>query len=212
MGGDDSRAISSRCNDNGAPPRGRGRLSAGQLPAVPGGSTPAGAGTTELHRRGDRLLEEHPRVGGDDWTTLGTAREGWGAPPRGRGRRADAAGGRDVHRSTPAWAGMTYRAIAHLPSAGEHPRVGRDDQPRSDHVPSPHGAPPRGRGRRLHDGPAARMIRSTPAWAETTSTGLTCRLPLTEHPRVGGDDVRPSPSAIPVWGAPPRGRGRLHPA
>ena len=70
------------------------------------------------------------------------------------------------------------------------------------------GSPPRGRGKGI---PAARLGERegiTPAWAGKSIRHNVKRLPVEDHPRVGGEKSPCVTLPPPRQGSPPRGRGK----
>ena len=70
------------------------------------------------------------------------------------------------------------------------------------------GSPPRGRGKAPCVCSCTSPIGITPAWAGKSSPARPRRLRCQDHPRVGGEKSRISPSTLSVRGSPPRGRGK----
>ena len=136
-----------------------------------------------------RLLQDHPRVGGEKVSEKPT--------------RANCA------RITPAWAGKSLNSSALKCCVKDHPRVGGEKVMCNSRDGARLGSPPRGRGKaaprqRAH---LARWI--TPAWAgksQLKQTGLTMQ---EDHPRVGGEKMCCTAMEFRSSGSPPRGRGKV---
>src|SRR5579859_3332130 len=88
-GADLERALAP-LEDDGPPPRVRGRLCLGQADAVLERTTPACAGPTALMMRMTPDVSDHPRVCGADHTARRESGILCGPPPRVRGRPARA--------------------------------------------------------------------------------------------------------------------------
>ena len=72
--------------EEGSPPRMRGKGPAGQILVVSVGITPACAGKSQSSRLSRQWHRDHPRVCGEKWCTdLGDGCD-WGLPPRMRGK------------------------------------------------------------------------------------------------------------------------------
>src|SRR5690606_18063074 len=129
-------------------------------------------GITPRHVSGLSPAWVYPRVRGDH--EIGTSRieRSVGLPPRTRGSLRVWAGTGQRHRSTPAYAGITWRSHVIVVPVRVYPRV------RGDHVPlgriaDPRaGLPPRTRGSRCGRGRRAPGRRSTPAYAGITLGAL----------------------------------------
>src|SRR5690606_30347311 len=176
---------------------------------------------------GGDLEPDHPRGGGEDRPGASC---GWwctGTPPRRRGgldRRHHELGAR---RNTPASAGRTFEMLTlglsmteHPASAGrtpsprtgsrpasEHPRVGGEDACSGSVMACRGGTPPRRRGGPRQLGRPSCLRRNTPASAGRTTPHVAPPARSSEHPRVGGEDVRRRYTMSPEIGTPPRRRG-----
>ena len=131
---------------------------------------------------------DHPRVCGEDASTVAQKSTSWGPPPRMRGRHRDGARVMVHCGTTPAYAGKTWRTGRKHVQPGDHPRVcGEDNNGNTDELKEL-GPPPRMRGR--------------------LPKGHFPFLALQDHPRVCGED--PLRSTVAPWrkGPPPRMRGR----
>ena len=107
----------------GSPPRMRGRVIRRIRPRTAAGITPAYAGKSRSESRASQLMEDHPRVCGEEshgCTHWPTRR---GSPPRMRGRVFDA--DYSILRSgiTPAYAGKRNQFLHNFGQNGDHPRV-----------------------------------------------------------------------------------------
>ena len=73
-------------NRRGSPPRGRGKVACKALGIGADGITPAWAGKSDSDRNRRTAAGDHPRVGGEKYTTQKKHRGRRGSPPRGRGK------------------------------------------------------------------------------------------------------------------------------
>ncbi len=150
---------------------------------------------------------EHPRVGGEDRDQVGQVGFDVGTPPRRRGGQPPLAPRPRWSRNTPASAGRTEQAPAGASAAPEHPRVGGEDISRPISAGSESGTPPRRRGGLPPIVLDHRPHRNTPASAGRTMPSSGAARSSSEHPRVGGEDVRLDGRWTPKTGTPPRRRG-----
>ena len=156
------------------------------------GTTPAYAGKTEVECPSGTGGRDHPRVCGEDCSSIALRSRAAGPPPRMRGR---------LHRgeefvfwvgTTPAYAGKTSVTSKSMSSTSDHPRVCGEDELRP-------------RGSNL-------VARTTPAYAGKTSIAFTIKGGNGDHPRVCGEDMPFADLQRATGGPPPRMRGRLQPA
>ena len=187
-GGEKNKELEGVWLPMGSPPRGRGKVLYRVPEVVPVRITPAWAGKSLFLPVMVRLLQDHPRVGGEKVSEKPT--------------RANCA------RITPAWAGKSLNSSALKCCVKDHPRVGGEKVMCNSRDGARLGSPPRGRGKaaprqRAH---LARWI--TPAWAgksQLKQTGLTMQ---EDHPRVGGEKISMKQARMRAIGSPPRGRGK----
>ncbi len=85
VGGEHSKAVSSKIVDYGSSPRGRGTLTERLIRQKIGRIIPAWAGNTSPGAKRGVLVTDHPRVGGEHGWGLITRRVCDGSSPRGRG-------------------------------------------------------------------------------------------------------------------------------
>ena len=124
MGGEKSGMRAVPLARMGSPPRGRGKVE--RVPEVRPGHriTPAWAGKSAQQQVQMWVVWDHPRVGGEKFSTSWRMVPPLGSPPRGRGK-VDRP---DIHKRgigiTPAWAGKRAEPRATLSPKKDHPRVG----------------------------------------------------------------------------------------
>ena len=85
--------------------------------------TPAYAGKTWIERAGETLLEDHPRVCGENGEPAHTGQQKEGSPPRMRGKLKEFIQSYAYSGITPAYAGKTYQAHRQKTPHEDHPRV-----------------------------------------------------------------------------------------
>ena len=91
----------------GSPPRGRGKVVAGEVEPLDAGITPAWAGKSAPLSVWLYLVGDHPRVGGEKNATAHQLLDKLGSPPRGRGKGYAQPDGQHDAGITPAWAGKS---------------------------------------------------------------------------------------------------------
>ena len=206
--GDDDGGVAVEDDQQGPPPRARGRLSRENRHNATIGTTPAGAGTTSPSPTGLLVRRDHPRGRGDDACLPAVDDDMPGPPPRARGRRGPGTDERRWRGTTPAGAGTTTSARGDRVGCRDHPRGRGDDKPGHGPVRGGQGPPPRARGRRYLTVVPLEAGGTTPAGAGTTPTcsppGSTPR----DHPRGRGDDQLGEDASVGDRGPPPRARGR----
>ena len=208
MGGEKEQHQYQPSVELGSPPRGRGKARTSRVSSSSRGITPAWAGKRWMRSPPSGSSRDHPRVGGEK--QLGYRRAGGllGSPPRGRGKDSAAYSTYLTNRITPAWAGKSLKDIGGGRKSWDHPRVGGEKNPPPDDKAGEGGSPPRGRGKATAEYQAAMDTGITPAWAGKSAGESAYHAGLQDHPRVGGEKLASRPSKRPVWGSPPRGRGK----
>ena len=194
----------------GSPPRGRGKVRAGELGHRCGRITPAWAGKSYLIGTGLGDTKDHPRVGGEKPLPYIAHTAQPGSPPRGRGKasgRPERGGAAGI---TPAWAGKSGDYSTAGSSGKDHPRVGGEKRSRSNPIHAMPGSPPRGRGKDLNDRSRAETAGITPAWAGKSYYWYKEENDAEDHPRVGGEKQKSRRFSMKGVGSPPRGRGKVH--
>ena len=118
--------------DQGSPPRMRGKAALGVAEHLGRGITPAHAGKRTVYSPLTGMFWDHPRACGEKKTTLSLDGEKEGSPPRMRGKE------RPVHRAqlhagiTPAHAGKRNTEDWQICIDEDHPRAcGEKDAPQS---------------------------------------------------------------------------------
>ena len=109
MGGEKKSKTKYSQEQEGSPPRGRGKEPICMSMFWRFGITPAWAGKRGKRRKRQQQTEDHPRVGGEK-LALGSCKQmALGSPPRGRGKVKLNKLRESRARITPAWAGKRQR-------------------------------------------------------------------------------------------------------
>ncbi len=208
IGGEDSTSSGVWAPNSGTPPRRRGRRRHAQAGRGRRRSTPASAGRTRTSPTTTPCRSEHPRVGGEDVSTVTVCESGVGAPSRRRGGPVEMdVFGREP-RNTPASAGRTPTRSPRGSATTEHPRAGGEDTINLNTDTTAVGTPPRRRGRPRREWGERSRGRNTLASARKTESRQAPAWPAAEHPRVGGEDAAYIRTQSGRTGTPPRWRGR----
>ena len=133
--------------EQGSPPRGRGKASAGREFKKMLGITPAWAGKSPAQFPQNGLLRDHPRVGGEKRDFTCPQSSSSGSPPRGRGKVSVYPDFHFLRGITPAWAGKSGMSANSVILDKDHPRVGGEKFYVDEVLPGDTGSPPRGRGK-----------------------------------------------------------------
>ena len=125
---------------------------------------PAYAGKTGAVAQGVQVSAEHPRVCGENLSSLKDKVTSTGTSPRMRGKLADSSKDTLESRNIPAYAGKTPSCRSSQKRSWEHPRVCGENPTRVDAVKVCNGTSPRMRGNGRHgalddftDGTSPRM-------------------------------------------------------
>ena len=146
----------------------RGKRGLALTGAAAARNIPAYAGKTYLrcvHRRG---RQEHPRVCGENGSSLERI-EGF-------------------FWNIPAYAGKTPCGHAKAKKPSEHPRVCGENSLNDRALAHQKGTSPRMRGKQDHCAPPIMLLRNIPAYAGKTRGLPPLRHDVTEHPRVCGEN------------------------
>ena len=216
VGRDHPRVCGEKCRQggtsiacNGSPPRMRGKGINQRDSRVAMRITPAYAGKRLLRQLRHITSRDHPRVCGEKVGPVGCV-SGWlGSPPRMRGKVWHGVALADGHRITPAYAGKSciYRSTTSI--SWDHPRVCGEKSFKTSTSCWSKGSPPRMRGKGCACAQCASGGGITPAYAGK-SPSQPYRLPDSQdHPRVCGEKTSSFISGAPIWGSPPRMRGKV---
>ena len=151
-------------------------------------NTPAYAGKTPRRAAPGGERRKHPRLRGEDRTSLSGRPPRTETPPLTRGRPDLAFGAAAAHRNTPAYAGKT-RSISHSSlKCWKHPRLRGEDHNKAYKYGVTPETPPLTRGRPRRAGLKSSCFRNTPAYAGKTKREATLRTSDQKHPRLRGED------------------------
>ena len=131
-----------------------------------------------------------------------------GSPPRMRGKVPGRAHTPACPGITPAYAGKSVRMLHGTSLRRDHPRVCGEKYDTISLLIFQAGSPPRMRGKGVD--PCVTPLRNgiTPAYAGKRRPDTTAGLQRRDHPRVCGEKFETPLSCNPVWGSPPRMRGK----
>ena len=192
----------------GSPPRMRGKLYGVCFGSDGLRITPADAGKTFRGLEGSRLLRDHPRGCGENYTFAKRYAKSTGSPPRMRGKRFVCDRGISQERITPADAGKTGGFAAVPVPTTDHPRGCGENASVYSRCSADTGSPPRMRGKRHSDRMDRRRDGITPADAGKTNYQLPQDYIRQDHPRGCGENEDPSRVLQTSSGSPPRMRGK----
>ena len=153
------------------------------------------------------IIAVHPRVGGEHFVGFLHIFLGNGSSPRGRGTLNKRSTLMGKKRFIPAWAGNTISSAVFQNFESVHPRVGGEHARAQSSVHPDRGSSPRGRGTRKMTLFSTGRSRFIPAWAGNTVLGIVNAIPISVHPRVGGEHPWVSTLRALPTGSSPRGRG-----
>ena len=134
-----------------------------------------------------------------------------GSSPRGRGTRHDLGQHDACERIIPAWAGNTRDVTGAGGAVPDHPRVGGEHSSPGRRQLDPLGSSPRGRGTPSDRQDNGNCLRIIPAWAGNTPEFFGIPDVTPDHPRVGGEHLKPGAVTPGRIGSSPRGRGTQTP-
>ncbi len=169
---------------------------------------PAHAGQTEIIKTHLRLLPDHPRACGANFSVAHAWRALPGSSPRMRGKPVFCPVFFTTARIIPAHAGQTS-AVRHAPSTTtDHPRACGANGDWETFCRTVTGSSPRMRGKLRLCGGDCRVRRIIPAHAgQTTALPSASRSP-SDHPRACGANVAANDMGDGVTGSSPRMRGK----
>ena len=145
VGGEKRTGKWSGWDEQGSPPRGRGKVAMLAACSASSGITPAWAGKRAYTTADLLTTQDHPRVGGEKWFLMNLSRKELGSPPRGRGKVAEGLQLALELGITPAWAGkrlkrshrsgifisgpIPFHSVLHRPAGSGGSRAGRGGSP-----------------------------------------------------------------------------------
>ena len=169
--------------------------------------TPACAGNSPPPIARAAPTGDHPRVCGEQSTTVSGMTTSRGSPPRVRGTAVNSAVPHSLHRITPACAGNSSAGCSICRRKSDHPRVCGEQTATPGMLWIGMGSPPRVRGTGLRRGRFPAWQGITPACAGNSMAHQTARRQRKDHPRVCGEQLSAPPYTLSKRGSPPRVRG-----
>ena len=190
--------------------RGKDAFQRKQLHEV--GITPACAGKSLCNLYISVVPKDHPRVCGEKRYRLGCGHNGFGSPPRVRGKDPDAERGCERGGITPACAGKRSARSAACLAGKDHPRVCGEKWCSCWSVGCCPGSPPRVRGKACGNVCDRNRHGITPACAGKRFVHGPVGVLTGDHPRVCGEKLMQMQLPGLQPGSPPRvrGKGRYH--
>ena len=131
-----------------------------------------------------------------------------GSPPRMRGKGWCFYVCCSFSGITPAYAGKSFASFHHCTTFWDHPRVCGEKIHALLCVPASYGLPPRVRGKGQAIPAHSLGEGITPAYAGKSSTATRAARSTGDHPRICGEKWRIHGWGGPIWGSPPRVRGK----
>ena len=147
MGGEKANGSDAPDDDEGSPPRRRGKVGENHLVAQLPGITPAWAGKSLFCFTAAVPIQDHPRTGREKVTFLGGRKINPGSPPHRRGKVSLGENKHFFVGITPAQAGKSSARFPHRTSARDHPRIGGEKCTQPRPAPTVTGSPPHRRGK-----------------------------------------------------------------
>ena len=194
--------------DQGSPPRVRGKACTRLVLLCYMGITPACAGKSTPFVVILLCIRDHPRVCGEKHTQNTDTNQTEGSPPRVRGKARLVLLCCMAPGITPACAGKSYSFLRMAVVVRDHPRVCGEKAISVTPFTENSGSPPRVRGKDARGGTRYREIRITPACAGKSSCIALAVLVAWDHPRVCGEKPLDQFPALLWLGSPPRVRGK----
>ena len=152
----------------GSPPPTRGKLILKLCCENVNRITPAYAGKTQCRRRAVPLIEDHPRLRGENKEKAYKVTCGTGSPPPTRGKQCPALPYVLHTGITPAYAGKTFLRGKAAHTTKDHPRLRGENRIPCLRLFLGLGSPPPTRGKLGRVVDDAEIIRITPAYAGKT--------------------------------------------
>ena len=169
---------------------------------------PACAGKTSVAGRPPRRHPAHPRVCGENSSSMVSVASGAGSSPRVRGKRLRRLARHSRGRLIPACAGKTSSELRRSRPTAAHPRVCGENLVLGGEGMGLGGLIPACAGKTWSWGPAAAQARLIPACAGKTGTSPSSSSATWAHPRVCGENGPPGVRTSRVPGSSPRVRGK----
>ena len=191
----------------GSPPRVRGTEHAHHEMEYSRRITPACAGNRDMEQAFPWLVEDHPRVCGEQCLLSPSRHLRQGSPPRVRGTVHGHPFGLFLGRITPACAGNRFSQFHKRDCRKDHPRVCGEQLPFRAVFRPFRGSPPRVRGTDIDNTKWEDIFGITPACAGNRYWWRTGTRKPRDHPRVCGEQDAGGKKGARLSGSPPRVRG-----
>ena len=173
---------------------------------------PAYAGSTTASWIGDSSRTDHPRIRGEHETHRAGHPPSTGSSPHTRGAPESAWSFQQSRRIIPAYAGSTSGSGTSGAPGRDHPRIRGEHHQMTATILNGSGSSPHTRGAhhgvRTHD----RVGGIIPAYAGSTTPGVSDRGYPGDHPRIRGEHRVASRRHVQMPGSSPHTRGALHSA
>ncbi len=174
--------------NRGSPPLARGKLLTVVRHFVARRITPACAGKTSYLQTEMEKLQDHPRLRGENHSSLFFFSSHRGSPPLARGKRVYNSAFPSLIGITPACAGKTYHDDMWHGGARDHPRLRGENLSIFTILSTLQGSPPLARGKPRGESCLAPRTRITPACAGKTALQGSCACGAWDHPRLRGEN------------------------
>ena len=158
------------------------------------------------------MVEDHPRLRGEQFKTAALSGSPLGSPPLVRGTGSFGVISIALHRITPACAGNRKRSQGQKSATADHPRLRGEQRTNATSPLRVPGSPPLARGTVQYDRKKKLLCRITPACAGNSSDTASCQLCAKDHPRLRGEQSFTQPWPRPPGGSPPLARGTASPS
>ena len=210
-GGENDLAVNGNFDGNGSSPHGRGKHTSRSCKPRPGRLIPARAGKTAGPLCVGRVVQAHPRTGGENQARSLHSDLVRGSSPHGRGKLNNVGRGLEAGRLIPARAGKTLSPLSRASRGGAHPRTGGENVIVSVLANTSNGSSPHGRGKQTEVALQIFTGRLIPARAGKTLPPHPPGAATPAHPRTGGENPRPARRIAMSPGSSPHGRGKPNP-
>ena len=208
MRGENSHFPCARPEYSGTSPRARGKLRSEKVAKTAVRNIPACAGKTGKPAPSSKLVQEHPRVRGENSTITSFTCLITGTSPRARGKQPKSVSMENLIRNIPACAGKTLRYCFRGRICQEHPRVRGENVLNMITHTFKDGTSPRARGKPAAQDHFFGFLRNIPACAGKTCEGWPAIFRGSEHPRVRGENATRFTTSGSAPGTSPRARGK----
>ena len=180
------------------------------LASPPRRITPAYAGSSFLRILKCGFCMDHPRIRGEQSSSINWALVRPGSPPHTRGAAKHMIGLDACQRITPAYAGSRSIQPLRYCCAADHPRIRGEQRLVGPSEPHGTGSPPHTRGAGGKSWAVRTKARITPAYAGSRPLPSGLYLSGSDHPRIRGEQDAVANNVFRLIGSPPHTRGAGH--